>query len=71
VSTSTSIQALAGSSGGGLPSPRIRSASVTVTTRDGDQVTVSTWDVCQGVADFVASLLGEPGEHVTANGDPS
>ncbi|WP_067184541.1 hypothetical protein [Microtetraspora niveoalba] len=66
--TSTSTEALAGTSGGGLPTPAPalprRSAQITVTTRDGDRVTVSTWSTCAGVGDFVSMLLGEPGSRV-------
>ncbi|MEV4458490.1 hypothetical protein [Microbispora sp. NPDC049633] len=68
-STSTT-QALAGSSGGGLPTPAPvrRSATVTVTRRDGDQITVSTWDTCTGVAEFVTTLLGPPAARTTTGG---
>ncbi|GII84568.1 hypothetical protein Ssi03_25580 [Sphaerisporangium siamense] len=46
---------------GGLSPALPRSATVTVARRDGDRVTVSTWDTCVGVAGFVETLLGEPG----------
>jgi hypothetical protein len=54
--------------GGGLPlpSPVRRDATITITDRHGDQVTVSTWSTCPGVSSFVAGLLGEPGARVTA-----
>ncbi|GII63573.1 hypothetical protein Skr01_36580 [Sphaerisporangium krabiense] len=47
---------------GGLTAALPRSATVTLTRRDGDRVTVSTWDTCVGVAGFVETLLGEPGQ---------
>lgn len=37
-----------------------RSATVTVTLRDGTTITTSTWSTCAGVGQFVADLLGEP-----------
>ncbi|MEV1201701.1 hypothetical protein [Microbispora rosea] len=67
-STSTT-SALAGSSGGGRPTPGPRRwATVTVTRRDGDQITVSTWDTCTGVAEFVSTLLGPPTARTTTRG---
>lgn len=56
--------------GGGfpLPGPVRRSATVTVTRRDGDQITVSTWDTCTGVAEFVSMLLGPPTARTTTGG---
>ncbi|TYB50260.1 hypothetical protein FXF51_56900 [Nonomuraea sp. PA05] len=35
-------------------------ASITVTLRDGSQVTTSTWNACVGVGRFVTDLLGPP-----------
>jgi hypothetical protein len=37
-----------------------RSATVTVTLRDGSTVSTFTWSTCAGVGQFVADLLGEP-----------
>lgn len=44
-----------------------KSAVVTVTERDGERVTVSTWTTCVGVGAFVRDLLGQPGQQVTVN----
>ncbi|MFE3449651.1 hypothetical protein ACFXJ8_12015 [Nonomuraea sp. NPDC059194] len=35
-------------------------AMVTVTTHDGDTVTVTTWTTCPGVGAFVRGFLGQP-----------
>lgn len=64
--TSLSTAPSTGLSGGGRPSPvpAPRGAQITVTTRGG----VATWNTCQGVADFVTSLLGEPASRVEVSG---
>ncbi|MFB4276070.1 hypothetical protein ACBJ59_12300 [Nonomuraea sp. MTCD27] len=41
-------------------------ATITVTMRDGRQVTAITWNACTGVGAFVASLLGQPAATHTA-----
>lgn len=46
-----------------LPQLQVRgpkSAVITVTERDGDRVTTSTWNACLGVSAFVRTFLGEP-----------
>lgn len=53
--------------GGGLPTPPARTTSVTLTERCGDLVTVSTWETCAGVGQFVTTFLGEPSARHTAN----
>lgn len=35
-------------------------ATITVTVRDGNTVTTTTWSTCAGVGRFVTDLLGEP-----------
>lgn len=61
--TISTTEALAGTTGGGLPVPGEprRSAAITITDRDGARVTVSTWDTCPGVSAFIARVLGPPG----------
>lgn len=55
------------STGGGLPLPQLpRNASITVTQRTGGRVTMATWNTCHGVADFITSILGEPGAKAEA-----
>ena len=46
-----------------LPQLEVRgpkNAVITVTERDGDRVTTSTWNACLGVSAFVRAFLGEP-----------
>ncbi|MEU3162926.1 hypothetical protein [Streptosporangium sp. NPDC006930] len=58
--------------GGGLPypAPLPRSATITVTQRFGARVTVSTWNTCGGVADFITNVLGTPGARVETQEQP-
>lgn len=53
--------------GGGLPTPPTRTTSLTLTERVGDLVTVTTWETCAGVGQFIATLLGEPSARHTTN----
>jgi hypothetical protein len=41
-------------------------ATITVTLRDGRQVTASTWNACLGVGQFVSTFLGPPAATHTA-----
>lgn len=70
---SSTVEALTAERGGGLPTPPRRTATITLTDRCGDQVTVSTWTTCIGVADFITAFLGEPGQRstITATEVPS
>lgn len=46
-------------------------ATITVTTRDGRQVTTSTWSTCTGVAAFVTTFLGPPAATHALEEEPS
>ncbi|MGW6498571.1 hypothetical protein [Nonomuraea angiospora] len=49
-----------------------KGATVTVTLRDGTQVTTSTWSTCVGVGRFVTDLLGAPAaRHTTTLKEPT
>lgn len=37
-----------------------KGSQITVTERDGDRVTTSTWNACLGVSALVRTFLGEP-----------
>jgi hypothetical protein len=56
---------------GDTPRVHQRAALVTVTTHDGDKVTVSTWTTCPGVGQFVAHFLGKPSSRHTVHREPS
>ena len=59
----TTREVLDGIAVGGLPALRPLTptgSQITVTERDGTQITTFTWSACLGVSTFLRGLLGEP-----------